>query len=1444
MPNVDELFTVRKSLDEICSVPEKIISVYSLEQHIWADTGETTNKRSRAQRVPEMQTIEEFQINPVRPFLNDILRLLAAPYRTERRDEPIGQGYWIQAEFGSGKSHLLCFLAALALGDEKAWELVRRKETQAGRGRRESLYQFWEEGLQAKSSNGKRGLFVIAKTLVGAGGGTVGKTGDTQRLVNYILDAAREQLVLELGKNISLYPVELLADRFMAEDYTRYRDELKKFLRDPRFFEEDEFEDVDDFIRELQSNKAPEYKRSCGEKLWKFYDEHLKMRPHLETETEDVLKHMVEAIMAEGYSGVLLILDEVSLFMKNRGDEQRVDDEQTLVVLANRLAKVHNLPIWTVCAAQQAIESKMGVKNIIATDRLKLVPLLGEDDNGYYDIVLARVREIIDPEAITNYYLYYKRGFTWPTAIGEEQFRRFFPFHKPALEVLRAITGELTTARSAIHFMHQTLKHLIKTKGDCLVSLWQLFDETVNYEEDPSGVNAGIASIKTKRELDYKIYEACKRQIDGQTKGTLKVYRDKAVKTLQTLFLYHIARTRQQGITSEEIANAVLIERAKGADPQETIDHYQSIAESLRKELRQVVETRDENDESRYRFDPVSTGVDPRREFEKARNEAESNEKMWLEAWDFLLGLSRWPVRTRQMTIDLANGAMSLFHEIAPTLAGSSKEQAFEIEWHRRQIVGVIRMRDLLRPSNDFDTLPQLRTDESEHDFAVHVSTRQVPLAQIEKMLRTRSDPRILLWTPAPFNEDEKNRLYDLAAYRKLVRDCEGKDSEDAVTAVQWVASALQSEMGKIVKAVESAYERGRMDSLHMKQMEFHVAGNVGGILSPVIGHMLDEVYESREITFDHPFTFRKEDAVKVINGIVKSGEIPRHAKPTGDVSAAQNFGYALKIMKKGPEYKLDITGNRFVQDIYNFIEQKLGGEGQIMNIETLYKNFMGIGSPTSYGLSKRMIQLYLLCLAQTGKIRIGLGPKAGLTFQAVDYRTIKEIDFSTHVLDALSEVQKMEQPKNWDALRPFAEVLLDKAILSTHDDTQIAPIRRELGELFYKEKEEASRTSSHAGRLFEDLHTTNPYATELQQCESFFEAANIEDIDDVLYRLKEIFGYSVYVTQVAEQADIDDLKLRLKHYRGVQQFLTYETDVRTAYDYCAHPLPDSRDLADARKLQQRLAEKLLDLRPYIDSDVKLRTELIGSNPPLANASQTLYALMEEYKQVYLGLHQNVFGELESRRSAIYSLLNGADLAALKLLEGIRALQPRVSDTIEDGLKKLADGIVACPTPSRASIESALMRGPMHICGLTFENYNGILQQAEQVEGQARDFFEETLAHKLEVFLNASIRERLMQGEAEPSIAGLLQCKTNRELRAYLTERCQEDAGIVETINRYLKRIVVKKVRIADFRPTFNIVEKEKVADLAIEFQAFLEEQLQSVAGDGIGDILPMLQVE
>jgi hypothetical protein len=1447
MSSKNNLFSARKSMDEICSVPDKIISVYSLEKHVWADSN---SEASRKARRPELQTIEEFQLDPVRPFLTDILRNMAAPWKQERRDNPIGQGYWIQAEFGSGKSHLLCCLAALALGRKDAWEIVKKKEETSGRGKRESLFRFWEEGIEAKSSKGTKGIFIIVKTLVGAGSGTVGLSDKGRRLSEYILDAAKEQIQIELGKNISMYPVELLADRFIGEDLERYRKDLAKFLRDPKFFDEDEFEEVDDFIRTIQQNKTPEYKRSCGNKLWRFYTDYLKVQPQIAAETEDILKHVTETILAEGYSGILLVLDEVSLFMKNRDEDQRTDDEKTLVVLSNRLGKIHNLPIWTVCAAQQAIESKMGVKNILADDRLKLVKLL-EEDKDYYDIVLARVREIKEPAAISNYYLHYKRGFTWPNSIGEPDFRHFFPFHKPAIEVLRAITYELTTTRSAIHFMHQTLKNQIKNKGRDLIRLWELFDEAVRYEEDPSGVHSGLVAIKTKRETDYRAYEACKRQIDGLTKGYLKVHRDKGIKVIQTLFLYHIARTRQQGLTSEEIANSVLIERDADANPDENVQHYETIADNLKKELRQIVQAYDEEKRPRFRFDPVFTGIDPREEFTKARDEAESNEAMQKEAFEHLLALDEWPVRTRQMTIDLSNGVRSIFRGIAPFIApwedqGSirSGDQNMDVVWQGRQITGRVGMRDLGRMYSENLSLPPIESDQTDLDFAVYIGTRHVADASVLKLIGRRKDPRVILWTPADLAQEERDRLMDFAAYRKLISDWQGKETEDAVAVINWVFNALQSELAKIMKIVDNSYARGRVDALNNTQMEFRVAGELAAILTPLVDRMLAAAYLSRDIKFDPPFIFRKEEGVKVINGIVRTGCIPKGAKPNQNISAAQNFGFGLNIMKKSAEKELDVSGNVYVQDMWDFIDDKLTDDGQTMKVDTLYKNFMGIGGPKDYGLTKRMVQIYLLCLVREGRIRTTIGARAGLAIPMLDYSNIADVEFSTKVLDALGEIQKVAKPENWEVLKPYAEKLLGIEIPATQDDSVISEYRAKLRQLFAQEKDASSRVASRAQNLFDAVNSDNPYKTELLQIAKLF-STNVEGGDDIhliLNALKEAMGYQVFDTNMAIPAEVDDMANRLRSYQDIRSYLEYEPELRTANAYCAIGLPDIKELANTRKVIESVKTKLAHPKEYIDSEVMLKTELVGHFPPVEGERDTISAMIREYSSVYLPMHESIANRVDSCRKQIQDLIAGDDIKTLGILDGITALQPASTDRLIVKLKQLHAELFECLSPSQASVEDRLRDDPEHECGLSFLNASTSLQTADNNVAKAIQLLDDAFRRKMEVFLNATVRERLEQGKAEPVISGLLTCNNTDELRAYLTKTIQETPDAVSIINKYLKRIVVKHVRIADFRPKMSTIQKDQVGKIAEEFGRFLETQFSENKGDD--DSLPMLQLE
>jgi hypothetical protein len=157
-------------------------------------------------------------------------------------------------------------------------------------------------------------------------------------------------------------------------------------------------------------------------------------------------------------------------------------------------------------------------------------------------------------------------------------------------------------------------------------------------------------------------------------------------------------------------------------------------------------------------------------------------------------------------------------------------------------------------------------------------------------------------------------------------------------------------------------------------------------------------------------------------------------------------------------------------------------------------------------------------------------------------------------------------------------------------------------------------------------------------------------------------------------------------------------------------------------------------------------------------------------------------------------------------------------------------------------VEDHLCNGPLHECGLSFVNALTYAQAAESAAKKAGQLLDDAFRRKMEVFLNPAVRERLEQGKSEPTIDGLLACKNTNELRAYLVKAVQKTPGIVEIINRYLKRIVVKRVRIADFRPEVGTIQKEQVEKVTEEFGRFLEAQFTDNEEDE--DSLPMLQLE
>ena len=1006
----------RQTLDQLCDVPDEIIDVYVVERHIWQGGSVDDEAESKRKRRAEPRTVRDFLIDPVRSLLNDVLRQLATPYNPSDKTNPIGQGWWVQAEFGSGKSHLLSTLGALALGDKKVWDIVLDLETKNKKGKRESIFNFYENGLAKKSSGKSKGIFVAVKTLVGQGGGTIGVTDTGRKLTEYILDAVQDQYHAETGHTISVYPVEVLADRFESE-LDLYHKRLAKFLKDPKYFDDNERVEIEEFLDNLRNSKKPTVRRDCGQKLWDFYRKELKTTPDIPMEAEAVLKHVVETLVASGYEGLLLILDEVSLFMKNRTEDQRVEDEKTLVVLSNRLAKTHCLPVWTICSAQQALESKMGVKNIIANDRLRNVSLL-QNESNFYDIVLSRVRTVTTPERIDDYFEDYRKSFTWPDAIGSETFQRFFPFYQPAIDVLRAVSYNLTTLRSAVHFMHQTLKTQKKAKSNELITLWQMFDDVVSYEEDPSGTTSGISAIRSKYYDEWKAYEAGRRTIGQATKGRLKVYATRCEKILKTLFLYHVAKMQPNGLSVEEVMNSVMEwsdhDKGQKADIKDNLDHYEVLLDELAKELPQVKKVG-----KNFIFTPEGGSIDVKELFQKARGQAENSQVQQRDAWNQLLGLNGWEIKTSLLTMDLARSTKSIFRGIAP-----AEQSDVEVEWHGRTIKGRVYMRDLLDIASKGQALPPLNTADTDHDFAIFISNRPCG-DKVSDLSKNVKDRRILFWSPAQLTAQEKDRLLDFAAYRELVKDHQHKDTEDAKEIIQWVANRLKDEIGSTAKIVTDSFARGQISAADHSDLKFNCQGELLAVLTPCIAQVLDAVYESAKIEFDAPASFDDAEAIKVINGVVKTGDIPKGTKPNQFTSAADNYGYALGIMKKDGTKQLNTKGNEFVQDLEEWIETQTSQGNRQISLETVCKNFTGLGGPNdkNYGLSRRMIDIYLLCLVREGKLRILLSGKGAASNEFIDYTNIADLTFNAALLNSMTKVQRLKAPEGgrcWLRMPPF----------------------------------------------------------------------------------------------------------------------------------------------------------------------------------------------------------------------------------------------------------------------------------------------------------------------------------------------------------------------------------------------------------------------------------------
>jgi len=1138
MPKHLPLFEDRKPLGEILEIPPRVQSVYSLTQHVWAGENEEQRRESKKKNRVRLETLDEFFVDPVRGHLNRIF---------ERVAENEGQGWWLQAEFGVGKSHLLAVTAILAIGGEPAWEHIKKREDEekkAGPGAR--VDTLWRKRIE------KRKIFPIVFSLEGVGG-----TAES-RLEDYILEEAQRMFALRENKPLAVYPEEHLANLFLREHSKIFQEELRTFLADKRLMRGLPAYEFDELTAAL---KDPASQRDAGRLLLAFY-RYKSLQPRIPVERGERLQRMVTDILEAGYDGIFIAIDEMSEYLR-KSSHNTAEDEDCLLVLSNKLAKVDGKPVWTLVAAQMAHTNP---QKIIAPDRLSQ-EILEHKPERFRDIVVQRTRKIKDPAEVKVYFEGYRHLVPWVKESTKDDFEASFPFPPDALSVMRSISAQLTGTRSTIGFLHRALQKAAAEGTKELVPLWRVFDDLMSYSETPSTSSTGTISIRSRFREEVAALESAQNTLKRITDGQLSrpQNRTRAERILNTLFLYHLAGI--PGLTRDQILDAVCDLKPGEDELEAQRAHYDIILEEMRQKLRNQIRFQNE----RYEFVKKETSHYDDLIYQEAEH-LKQDPQLLLEWVDRLIALKRDDIENQ-------------FAPFVSETDGIQKQLKVE-DWHGQERTGRVMAADLTRTRHQNC---QIDTHGNEDDFLIVIARRPMAEKDVEKWLTKDkpADPRLVVWVPAAMTDQERSQLAEVLAKLKVY-----EENKDAAAGKQaWADFRASAHRG--YAALQSIYGRG-LARTSRGSLSLSMVGGVEGALCSMAKDAMDTCYRSRQIDFGNR-KFDTPNAVKLINGLVKRGV----AVSEGDVlwSAVENFAPPLGLVRPELPKRLDPSGSPFYQEIRKKIEKE-GALG--IDIRTVYNWFTGYNpadGTESMGLTRRMVDVYLLCLVQQGVIRISQ-TRGGW----IERSTIGNIDFKPETLRGMARIELPRALDDWEIFYPYLETLtgLDRKLGPKFDKAAADDALREFWEHHWIEKSWLENIDRDIRELFEALgqRDKRPFDDLLLYWLEFAEEPKPDSCaeDDVYQWLRRAVLRVAHV-EVPENLTGDHLSTFQLHHKELRdlesRFSKTSALLLRAAKLCAAPLPDGKAYAEIARAQEAVREVLAAGEELILNPDRVNTRLL-----------------------------------------------------------------------------------------------------------------------------------------------------------------------------------------------------------------------------------------------------------
>ncbi|MBD3347409.1 MAG: hypothetical protein GF401_20325 [Chitinivibrionales bacterium] len=324
-----------------------------------------------------------------------------------------GQGYFLQGDFGSGKSHFLAMLTA--------W--LGRKE---GGEKLDSLHP----DMKALKSGGRK--FLVA-------GASLVNFRSTSSLESICIDAVRGAFAEE---GIPRPPSPFSA-------FIRFLDDILSHsgLRDTFVTECKSGADLGDWFAD---DPYTAYSRSVG-----FLNRHnIPLPADLVAERRETFKGIIEHAQQAGFDGCVLIIDELSEFFRSKPDTSSLNEDARTLQLLGELSRTR--PLWIVAAVQESIEQTGDIASATFRKIKDRFPVKLQLSTVHIRDLISRRLIRKKPGAEKHIYEIYRRYRQhFPDfKCDYDYFQSIYPVHPTTLSLLEGLGELFSQHRGVVDFVH------------------------------------------------------------------------------------------------------------------------------------------------------------------------------------------------------------------------------------------------------------------------------------------------------------------------------------------------------------------------------------------------------------------------------------------------------------------------------------------------------------------------------------------------------------------------------------------------------------------------------------------------------------------------------------------------------------------------------------------------------------------------------------------------------------------------------------------------------------------------------------------------------------------------------------------------------------------------------------------------------------------------------